>query len=138
MASTPSRTTAHPLHVKRLGRVCELDAFLCETPEDLDVDGVVSGPVDREVGNLHVVHGLYIEGRISEAHEEATIEACVLTTLDDLLDQSGDPFQLLRRGIVGHAQCERGAPLVPTLEIMDPTPEQVRVGEHELLTGDRL
>lgn len=83
-----------------------------------------------------MIHRLEVERRVSEDHEKAPFEACILPRLDDLPNQARDSLELHWGRVVGHAQREFAAALSPVLEILNPAAEKIRVREHQLLPSE--
>ena len=68
----------YPIEEDLLGRVRELDSFLTETSEDLEVDRMAGLAVRLKIRDQHMIHRLEVERRISEDHEKAPSEASFL------------------------------------------------------------
>ena len=88
-----------------------------------------------KVRHQYVINRFEVERRVSENHEKLPVEPGILSRLDNLLNQARDARELLLGRVVGHTERKRAAPLLAALEIPNPTPEKIRVGEHELFSG---
>ena len=102
-----------------LRREGELDSLGLETPQELQIDGLLNVHLVLVGRQQDVVHRLQDQCGVAKLLEVRSIEARMVLGLYDLFDHAGDFLDFRRRRVIGHADRKSGASFHQAPVILD-------------------
>src|ERR1700688_2121268 len=118
-----------------LRRIVELDAQTAKLVDDAKIDGLLQVEQGIEIGLLHEIRELEVQGGIAQGFQVTALKTNVRVFANDALEQRRDSLELVEGRFVGHANRRQRALFLGTAEIAHAAFQKIGVRENDLFAG---